>query len=113
MRDGLQLSVSALVSRARPRSCRGLPVGRSRRSPAERAARHHRRSAVRHAASTVGPPAMPWLEARIADPDDHWVPFTNAFLNTPLCCPSRASILTGLTSRHTGVQTNGDGVRSR
>lgn len=55
------------------------------------------------------PPAMPWLQARIADPRDHWRWFPNAYLNTPLCCPSRASILTGLYSRHTGVLDNGDG----
>jgi arylsulfatase A-like enzyme len=55
------------------------------------------------------PPAMPWLQARIADPEDHWTWFPNAFVNTPLCCPSRATLLTGLYSHHTGVQNNGDG----
>ncbi len=60
--------------------------------------------------TTGGPPAMPWLESRLADPTDHWVRFTNAFLNVPLCCPSRASILTGRYARHTGVEGNGDGA---
>ncbi len=55
------------------------------------------------------PPAMPWLQARIADPQDHWTWFPNAFVNTPLCCPSRATLLTGLYSHHTGVQDNDDG----
>jgi arylsulfatase A-like enzyme len=59
--------------------------------------------------SGTDPPAMPWLESRLADPDDHWVRFTNALAQVPLCCPSRASILTGLFARHTGVESNVDG----
>ena len=59
---------------------------------------------------TVGPPAMPWLESRLEDPTDHWVRFTNAFVNVPLCCPSRATILTGRYAHHTGVEDNGDGA---
>ncbi|MGH2658086.1 MAG: hypothetical protein ACRDHS_00125, partial [Actinomycetota bacterium] len=30
------------------------------------------------------PPAMPYLQARMEDPQDHWIWFPNAFLNTPL-----------------------------
>jgi N-acetylglucosamine-6-sulfatase len=59
--------------------------------------------------SPVGAPSMPWLESQMRDPAGHWVTFSHAFLDTPLCCPSRATILTGLTSVHTGVQTNADG----
>ena len=55
------------------------------------------------------PPAMPWLQAQISDPGGHWRWFPNAYVNTPLCCPSRASLLTGLYSHHTGVRDNGDG----
>ena len=60
--------------------------------------------------TAAGPPAMRWLESRLEDPDDRWMRFTNAFLNVPLCCPSRASILTGRTARRTGVQGNADGA---
>jgi N-acetylglucosamine-6-sulfatase len=35
--------------------------------------------------------------------------FDRAFVSNPLCCPSRATILTGLYSGHTGVWTNGYG----
>ncbi len=55
------------------------------------------------------PAVMPRLQRMIEDPSDHWVSFPNAFISTPLCCPSRATILTGLYSHHTGVRTNLDG----
>ncbi len=57
------------------------------------------------------PPVMPYLQRRIEDPNDHWITFSNAFLNTPLCCPSRATILTGRYSHETGVRSNDDGDR--
>lgn len=55
------------------------------------------------------PPALPWLQTQIRDPNGHWLSFPNAFIQTPLCCPSRATILSGLYSRHTRVRTNDDG----
>jgi len=53
--------------------------------------------------------AMPWLSAELARAGSGWTEFPNAFANTPLCCPARASLLTGLFSRHTGVLDNDDG----
>jgi arylsulfatase A-like enzyme len=47
--------------------------------------------------------AMPHLRSLLGE---HGVTFTNAFATTPLCCPSRASILTGRYARHTGVYDN-------
>lgn len=46
---------------------------------------------------------MPYVSGRT-----DWINFTNAFFNVSLCCPSRASILTGQYSHHTGVETNND-----
>jgi len=37
-----------------------------------------------------------------------WITFRNAFINNPMCCPSRATIATGLYSHHTGIENNGD-----
>src|SRR5258708_29872948 len=39
---------------------------------------------------------------------DQGVTFNNGYITTPLCCPSRASILTGLYAHDTNVRTNDD-----
>ena len=35
-----------------------------------------------------------------------WIKFTNAYVNVALCCPSRATILSGKYSHKSGVETN-------
>lgn len=57
------------------------------------------------------PPAMPWLQSQIQDPSGHWLWFPNAIISTPLCCPSRATILSGRYSHHTHVRNNDEGER--
>ena len=50
--------------------------------------------------------AMPFLTSK---PGGSWFEFPNAFVNTPICCPTRATLLTGLYSHHHGVRSNKDG----
>ena len=55
------------------------------------------------------PAVMPHFQAMVSNPADRWVRFTHAYLNVSLCCPSRATILSGRYDTHTGVKTNGNG----
>jgi arylsulfatase A-like enzyme len=48
---------------------------------------------------------MPMLGAR-----DDWARFERAYVELPQCCPSRATILTGRSSMHTGVDTLKNGA---
>jgi arylsulfatase A-like enzyme len=48
--------------------------------------------------------SMPQVQRLLVD---RGVTFTNSFVSSPLCCPSRASILTGAYPHTTGVYTQG------
>jgi N-acetylglucosamine-6-sulfatase len=54
--------------------------------------------------SPMGAFIMPRTRAELAD---HGVEFPQAFMTTPLCCPSRSSILKGQFAHRTGVYKNG------
>jgi N-acetylglucosamine-6-sulfatase len=49
---------------------------------------------------------MPYLRSRIA-PQGGWDRFDNAFINNATCCPSRATILTGLWLHHHLIEATG------
>ena len=55
------------------------------------------------------PAAMPWFQSQLEDPAGHWLWFPNAYASTPLCCPSRSTILTGRYDTHTDVRDNAQG----
>ena len=60
---------------------------------------------------TIGanPPAMPWFQSQLDDPSGHWLSFPRAVASTPLCCPSRSTILTGRYDAQTSVRNNEEG----
>jgi arylsulfatase A-like enzyme len=51
--------------------------------------------------------AAPVMPRTIAELADQGVTFSQAFMTTPLCAPSRASILRGQYAHRTGVYKNG------
>jgi N-acetylglucosamine-6-sulfatase len=51
--------------------------------------------------------AMSYLPGR---PYGSWVSFPNAFVNTPTCCPARATLLSGQYSSHHQVPDNSRGA---
>jgi arylsulfatase A-like enzyme len=62
-----------------------------------------------HSRETIS--KMPYLRSRDPANGGGWYRFDNAFINNPTCCPSRATILTGQWSHHTGVETTGGAPR--
>lgn len=54
--------------------------------------------------SPTATPIMPRTRAELADSG---LEFPNAYMTTPLCCPSRSSILRGSYAHRTGVYKNG------
>jgi arylsulfatase A-like enzyme len=58
------------------------------------------------ALSQVGPEYMPTVTRLLAG---QGTTFENAFLTTPLCCPSRAGLLTGQYGHNNGVLTSSYG----
>ena len=86
-----------------------LPVTAAARRSAPRQRAEERRPNVLvlisddQAWSDFSPTLMPTVYSQLVD---QGVLFKRAYVNTSLCCPSRAQILTGLYEHHTGVDTN-------
>jgi N-acetylglucosamine-6-sulfatase len=55
--------------------------------------------------------SLPVMRKLMRFPDGSWVHFVNAVANDSICCPARATVLTGQYSHHTGVINNGLGDR--
>ncbi len=53
--------------------------------------------------------SLPVMRKLMAFPEDSWVHFTSAIANDSICCPARATVLTGQYSHHTGVISNSHG----
>lgn len=53
--------------------------------------------------------SLPVMRNLMAFPEGSWVNFTNAFANNSICCPARATMLTGQYSHVTGVTDNEKG----
>ena len=53
--------------------------------------------------------SLPVMRKLMAFPEGAWINFTNAYANYSICCPARATVLTGQYARTTGVTGNDKG----
>src|SRR5687768_15486601 len=53
--------------------------------------------------------SLPVMRKLMAFPEGSWINFTNAYANHSICCPARATVLTGQYARTTGVTGNDKG----
>lgn len=53
--------------------------------------------------------SLPVMRNLMSFPEGSWVNFTNAFANNSICCPARATVLTGQYAHVTGVMDNETG----
>jgi N-acetylglucosamine-6-sulfatase len=53
--------------------------------------------------------SLPVMRKLLAFPEGGWINFTNAYISASVCCPSRATVLTGQYSHNTGVIDNSTG----
>jgi N-acetylglucosamine-6-sulfatase len=53
--------------------------------------------------------SLPVMRKLVSYPEGSWVRFNNAFVNDSICCPARATVLTGQYAHTTGVIDNRSG----
>jgi hypothetical protein len=53
--------------------------------------------------------SLPVMRKLMSYPEGSWVNFTHAIANDSICCPARATILTGQYAHVTGVTSNSNG----
>jgi arylsulfatase A-like enzyme len=55
--------------------------------------------------------SLPVMRTLMSYPEGSWLKFNNAFVNTSICCPARATVLTGQYAHTTGVINNKSGEK--
>jgi N-acetylglucosamine-6-sulfatase len=82
-----------------------LPVGRAPRGSAQTV----RPNIVIIMTDDQNVDSLPVMRKLMSYPEGSWVNFTNAIANDSICCPARATVLTGQYAHVTGVTSNGNG----